>query len=456
VDYQALVDTFSVACAVLSVQIEPDDSYGEIRIVCSNQPYRETMGPAYYDNMLYHELVPQDSKFEDFCYRAAVLGKRMHAYVETKALNCWTDQQMIPLKSDEDNMGYCMFLFEFTQTADSSRMANVSIEASEAVIRATLTMLSADDFIAGLKEVQRDFLRISEGFSCRIMVIDHARKHAYTLCEEFSEDVDYSNAPGDGTIPYEIVDSWEAMIGVSNAVIVKNERDMSSLERRNPAWVATMRQYEVKSLVLIPLREHDEVIGYLYITNFNVDKIVQVKELSELLAYILGSRVSNYLLMKRLEDMSNLDGLTGLLNRHAMSRRIKEISEGEAHKPFGVINIDLNGLKPVNDNEGHDAGDRLLVEAGEILQKVFHREDLFRTGGDEFIVIATDITQDVFERKEERLRADAEKNSRVSFAIGSFWSDGYTDVRTAFVTADERMYADKRAYYDEHPEKKRR
>lgn len=70
-DYQAFVDTCATACAVLSVE-KSGDSYGEIRIVCANEPYKETMGPRYYDNMFYHELVPKDLKFEDYCFRAAL------------------------------------------------------------------------------------------------------------------------------------------------------------------------------------------------------------------------------------------------------------------------------------------------------------------------------------------------------------------------------------------------
>ena len=47
--------------------------------------------------------------------------------------------------------------------------------------------------------------------------------------------------------------------------------------------------------------------------------------------------------------------------------------------PFGIINLDLNGLKLVNDREGHEAGDELLIQAGELLGKLFYREDLYRT-----------------------------------------------------------------------------
>ena len=59
-------------------------------------------------------------------------------------------------------------------------------------------------------------------------------------------------------------------------------------------------------------------------------------------------------------------------------------------------------------------------------------------------------------RKLEKLRAFVEKEPQVSFAIGAFWSDGTMDVTGAFHVADEHMYADKEAYYREHPELRRR
>ena len=94
-------------CCVLSVE----KTTREIRILVANDPYKNTMGSGYYDGMVYLELVPKDNKFEDYCYRAAILKQRMHAYVETKALGAWTDQTLIPLKSERDDIGYCQFIF---------------------------------------------------------------------------------------------------------------------------------------------------------------------------------------------------------------------------------------------------------------------------------------------------------------------------------------------------------
>ena len=177
--------------------------------------------------------------------------------------------------------------------------------------------------------------------------------------------------------------------------------------------------------------------------------------MAELMSFFIGTEIYNAVLLKRLDEMSHTDALTGLNNRNAMIQRTKLLAQSTEPTPFGVVNLDLNGLKVVNDEKGHDAGDQLLVSAAEMLKRHFYSGDLYRTGGDEFIVIATGITQEAFERKVERLRRATGKDGAVSFAIGAVWSDGSMDIPAAFRKADEIMYADKNAYYDAHPELKR-
>ena len=74
--------------------------------------------------------------------------------------------------------------------------------------------------------------------------------------------------------------------------------------------------------------------------------------------------------MSSLEEMSTVDSLTQVNNRNAMNRRVDRIISG-ADKPaaIGVVMADLNGLKPINDEKGHDAGDKLLSNAVIIYQK---------------------------------------------------------------------------------------
>lgn len=455
VNYQNFVNTVSMPCCVLSVE-KKGDSYGEIRIVCFNEAYKASMGPGCRENMLYYDLVPQDNKFEDYCFRAAILHQRMHAYVEVKALNGWIDQTMIPLQSDCENLGYCQFIYEFTQDAEADRMASVSVDVAETVIEACIRMMGSRDFRSGVDEVMRLILDTAGAEASRVMLVDHNNRKAVCFCQQCCEELVSSREIDDDAISYDLILTWESMLGVSNAIIIKDTHDMQDIEKRNPAWALSLRQNGIRTLVLLPLRRDGTVIGYLYVVNFDVTKTVEIKESLELISFFLGSEISNHLLLRRLEEISQIDVLTGINNRRAMIQRVHRMNSESCKSPYGVVNIDLNGLKVVNDQEGHEAGDRLLVQASEILKKVYYQDDLYRTGGDEFIVITENINQETFERKLERLRSDAEKNSKVSFAIGEFWSDGSDDLTAAFRCADERMYADKNAYYDRHSELRRR
>lgn len=82
------------------------------------------------------------------------------------------------------------------------------------------------------------------------------------------------------------------------------------------------------------------------------------------------------------------DALTGLANRTQLMRRLEELAHGPAGDGFAVLNLNLDGFKKVNEALGHEAGDKLLVEAGERLKSLLRTTDLVaHVGGDEFVLI---------------------------------------------------------------------
>jgi diguanylate cyclase (GGDEF)-like protein len=147
--------------------------------------------------------------------------------------------------------------------------------------------------------------------------------------------------------------------------------------------------------------------------------------------------------------------LTGVMNRNEMNNYVDDLLKDTSGKSVGVLFADLNGLKVVNDNDGHAAGDTLLKSAASALMDVFSVRNIFRAGGDEFVVILTAITEEQLNKKVEALRKASEKYDDLVFAIGSAYEDDVQNVRTALRLADERMYVDKKHYYELHPEKKR-
>ena len=452
-DFQGFVDSVGMACCVLSAEKTAEGTCGQIRIVCANQIYKDAMGPAYYDNMSYDELVHKDKRFEEYVYRAAIGKERMHAYVDTTAfLNCWTDQTMIPLESDRDDMGYCQYIFESTPTQEADRMTFVSLNTASMVVRSCIKLVAKDDFKENVASVMEDIVDATGAMAGRIVLIDSEKKEAVLFSECIRQDIWPERDPENDVITYDLVTTWEELIGDNNAVIVQDEKDLQIIAEKNPEWAQSMREHRVTSLVLIPLRRNKKVLGYLFVVNINVEDIVEIKELLELISYFLASEISNYLFVQKLDKLTNFDDLTGLKSRYALMNRTHEILESTVKRPFGVINLDLNGLKVINDQQGHVAGDMALIKTANFLRRFFREEDLYRIGGDEFIILITGIGEEVFNRRVEKLKEASQNDGGLSYSVGSAWTDGTGDVPATFNAADRSMYQDKHEYYDRHPE----
>jgi len=94
---------------------------------------------------------------------------------------------------------------------------------------------------------------------------------------------------------------------------------------------------------------------------------------------------------KQFEDMAKTDQLTGLLNRVGIRDMLYQgLSDWkEHHNPFSLVMIDIDHFKQVNDNHGHDAGDKVLQMAGELFKNNIRRSDaVARWGGEEFILVS--------------------------------------------------------------------
>lgn len=88
-----------------------------------------------------------------------------------------------------------------------------------------------------------------------------------------------------------------------------------------------------------------------------------------------------------LAELAERDSLTGLLNRRGLDRRVRSM-QGAPFVGLGVLYLDVDGFKAVNDRWGHDAGDELLRQIGVRLNAATRRDDaVARVGGDEFVVV---------------------------------------------------------------------
>ena len=151
-------------------------------------------------------------------------------------------------------------------------------------------------------------------------------------------------------------------------------------------------------------------------------------------------------------DMANRDALTGVKNKHAyVSAEValdNEISAG-SDVEFAIAVCDINGLKEINDEQGHIAGDEFIKNACDIICRTFEHSPVYRIGGDEFVVI---LRGSDYNNRHELFREFALKqresyrNGTVSLAYGLSEYVAGTDLRVqdVFERADNLMYENKR------------
>ena len=151
-----------------------------------------------------------------------------------------------------------------------------------------------------------------------------------------------------------------------------------------------------------------------------------------------------------------MDALTGFRNRKSYYNEIEAIRQDEekSMQAVGVVFADINGLKEVNDNEGHAAGDDLIASVARSITSVFPDGKRYRFGGDEFVVLSFDESEEAFNDKLDRL--SAMWNEGYSASVGKVWLEHAKDLEDGIATADKKMYMAKSVYYENKAHIRRR
>ncbi len=173
----------------------------------------------------------------------------------------------------------------------------------------------------------------------------------------------------------------------------------------------------------VPMVAQGEALGILHLSSESLDHDFTEFEqrLAGLVAERIGVALANLKLREALRAQSIRDPLTGLFNRRYMEESLdRELRRAERnHKSVGVIMIDLDHFKSFNDTFGHDAGDLVLREFGNLLRARTRKEDIAcRYGGEEFILVLPEATLEDTYRRAEELR-EATKHLDIHFEAKS-------------------------------------
>ncbi|MBQ3791066.1 MAG: diguanylate cyclase [Lachnospiraceae bacterium] len=170
-----------------------------------------------------------------------------------------------------------------------------------------------------------------------------------------------------------------------------------------------------------------------------------------------------------LRSQATIDKMTGVNNKAAYMKVEEDLDRQilEADPEFTIGVFDVNGLKNINDNYGHAIGDRVIIDAANVIRHVFGGKNTFRVGGDEFIVVLNGavkpraLEQLAENMEEELLRFNRQERSyptdlAISAGFASYSRGKDQNYLSVFRRADEAMYRNKAEYYEKHADQRRK
>lgn len=266
----------------------------------------------------------------------------------------------------------------------------------------------------------------------------------------------------------------QSLVGSSLERIISTGRprilnDLESYLREHPQSDATRRivQEGGRSSLTCPLMVDRRPIGFLFFTSHQKDAYqdqhsATFLQIANQVSIALDkSRVFEQMVnrnrqlsreSKQLEIEATHDALTKILNRRAIMRTLEQALQDafQTQGTVGVIMVDIDHFKQINDSLGHGAGDEALKEVTRRLRAALrHKDRLGRYGGEEFLIVVVDVTSDVLNEITERLRravaafpialGDAARTITVSIGA-TISSDAGTPAKNLVAAADRALY----------------
>ena len=241
-------------------------------------------------------------------------------------------------------------------------------------------------------------------------------------------------------VPFEAVEWWYLAFEESKSILIY---DLEDIREKEPLTYEYLKPQNVHSLIASPLELEGKIIGFYGVDNPPPEAMEDATYFAEMVGHFIVSLLEKRRMMRQMEKLSYEDFLSGVQNRHALNDYIDYCRQ---LNNVGIVYCDVLGLKKINDTQGHQAGDDLIIRASESLKSNFRKKDIYRVGGDEFLVLCKDISQDIFLSKVEALREDMKKNNAM-MSLGAIWRETVDDADAFIAEADGIMYEEKRAYY---------
>ena len=221
----------------------------------------------------------------------------------------------------------------------------------------------------------------------------------------------------------------------------------NDIVQKYPKAASVLREEEIDNLTLMMLNIDGEKY-FLVIENCSIT--LRDRTVYTVIYNYLVFALKSFLYNKTLYQMSNKDILTNISNRYKYEKDIALLDEQKPSN-FGVLFLDLDRLKKINDTFGHHMGDRLIITTANILTDCFSFAEVYRMGGDEFVVLAKECDKFTFDSAVLKMKNMFDENS-VLCSYGYLYEQEFDSILDMISTAESQMYYFKRKHHEKYHE----
>lgn len=376
----------------------------------------------------------------EFCYEAVVLGKTIRQRVYSPEINHWLDFEVSPTTTP----GLCAYTFlevdkEIVQTISLTR----AYKMDNIIIELTKILVNPHHYEMAIQQVLERMSKIIQPARIYILETDgHTISNTFEWCREGVESVmgKLQNLPCG-----QYMNTWERYLKKNSSIVIE---DIEEIKEEDPLVYELLKMQNIWRLINAPIYDNGKVIGYVGVDNYEKSEELDMQHILESVAFFLGAVMVKERLLKKLDFLSRYDALTGVYNRNALMEHMDRLELTD--RSVGIVYVDDNGLKQLNDTYGHLYGDLHIKKTAHILTECFGKEHVYRAGGDEFVVLVPGVTEEEFRKEVEAYQVQMHRFAAPSVAVGLTWIAKADKLREAVHQADQQMYRNKAEYYKNH------
>lgn len=213
----------------------------------------------------------------------------------------------------------------------------------------------------------------------------------------------------------------------------------------------------IHSRIGIPIKVEEKIIGYIVVDHTRYNFFAEFHEIFlNAITSQIAIAIENSILYRKVEKAAKCDALIGIYNRKTFYQIVNDRVNSKNAEEYGIVMIDFDDFKKINDTLGHQFGDKVLIDTTNLIKSMLRKKDIIaRYGGEEIILYidCTDNMNDIYERinyirealsKNYISEGKIKKNITASFGLGFYPYDGDT-LEAVINCADKFLYKAKRA-----------